>query len=100
MAEVSPAEAVTLPLRKSLGVARMFSNFQRANGVAPVKPAIADFAQAETSGGCISGTVNVVGPNSKKRFGANAGTQVVMAAGNAACTKARPTSAGFMTLKP
>ena len=41
MADVSPALAVTFPVRKSMEEAVMFSNFQRASGVAPVNASIA-----------------------------------------------------------
>src|SRR5512143_3041765 len=101
MAEVSPVEAVTAPLSRSCADAVTFSNFQRASGVAPVKAStLCCLIQSATSGGIIKGAASVLGMTSLKRCGANAGTQVVMATGNAACTNARPTSAGLNTLLP
>ena len=48
----------------------------------------------------MKGAVRVEGISSANRPGAKAGVQVVMATGKAAWTKARPTSAGFITLNP
>ena len=74
-------------------------NFRIASGVAPVQPSMFRLAiQASTGIGCMKGGVRVEGMISVKRPGAKAGVQVVMATGKAACTKARPTRAGFMTL--
>jgi len=99
MAEVSPAEPATEPAsRSSVSVARC-SNFCSASGVAPVKPSIAcSRTHSEVSAGDMNGSARVEGMNSMNRPGAKAGVQVVMATGKAACTKARPTRAGFITL--
>ena len=48
----------------------------------------------------MKGKVSVEGINSIKRPGKKAGVHVDMATGNAACTNARPASAGFNTLNP
>ena len=74
-------------------------NFCSASGVAPLKPSIPSPAiHSFTATGCMKGAVKVDGKNSVNRPGAKAGVQVVIATGKAACTKARPIRAGFITL--
>ncbi len=63
-------------------------------------PDLGDWLAQSRLDGCMKGRVRVVGMNSVKRPAMKAGVQVVMATGKAACTKARPTSAGLKGFMP
>jgi hypothetical protein len=88
-----------MPVNMSMTPVVTWSNFCSARGVAPVKASTVWLAiHSPMAGGCMNGAVSVVGMNSPKRPARKTGVQVVMATGKAACTKARPTRAGFITL--